>query len=95
VATSWTVAMHPGEGSFASSGAGGRVYVRDAKASETGGEEGEGFGEEMRAMDTGKGKFGMNLQYVCSLSSLESVRSIEMNARAEHPSLIFYVVLEP
>lgn len=61
--------MHPGEGSYSTAGAGGKVYVRDAKASEGAGgdEEEEGFGKEMRVMDTGKGKFGMNLQYVRTL----------------------------
>ena len=62
--------MHPEEKVFASSGAGGKVVLREARVQ---GDEGfeqmeGGWGEEKRVLDTGKDKFGMDLKYVSKRS---------------------------
>lgn len=65
-ASSWTVAIHPEEKIFASSGAGGKVVLREARVVGDEGFEAEavGWGEEKRVLETGRDKFGMDLKYV-------------------------------
>ncbi|KAL7411590.1 WD repeat-containing protein 61 [Mrakia frigida] len=64
-ASSWTVAIHPEEKIFASSGAGGKVVLREARVQGDEGFEAEavGWGEEKRVLETGRDKFGMDLKY--------------------------------
>ena len=65
--------MHPDEKMFASAGAGGKVVLREARIEgDEGweqGEEGQGWGKELKVLETGRDKFGMDLKFVSLISA--------------------------
>ncbi|CED84130.1 FOG: WD40 repeat [Phaffia rhodozyma] len=52
----WSVSLHPEEKIYAACGAGGKIALRNA-------EVGDGFGKEIKLLDSGREKFGMNCKF--------------------------------